>query len=99
MPRGTGCGHLPQPRFVFGRLVMRGLEKAIAEEAQKLIRRFENYARGLADEYQRRCRRTTQSVPRLSLKRPLYWSLADGFDPYIVRARAASIAHAVTAKV
>jgi RNA-directed DNA polymerase len=53
----------------------------------------------LADEHRRRCRRTNMSVPRLSLKRPLYWSLADGFDPYVVRARAECIAHAIAAKV
>jgi len=78
---------------------MRGLETEITEEAQKLIRRFENYARGLADEHQRRSRRTTLSIPPLSLRRPLYWSLARGFDPYEVRAAADCIAHAITAKV
>ena len=33
------------------------LEQATLDEAKKLIRRFENYARQLADEYQRRSRR------------------------------------------
>jgi hypothetical protein len=78
---------------------MRAFEKPITDEAQKLVRRFEKYARELADEYQRRGRRTTSVIPKLNLKRPFYWSLADGFDPYLVRARADSIAHSVAAKV
>jgi RNA-directed DNA polymerase len=78
---------------------MRDLEQATLDEAKKLIRRFENYARQLADEYQRRSRRTTGTVPRLNLKRPHYWSLAAGFDPYLVRAHADCIAHSVWGKV
>src|SRR6266536_411476 len=71
------------------------LLNAIDEEARKLIRRFENYARQLSDESERRARRTTQAVPRLALKRPRYWSLATGFDPYLVRARATCITNSV----
>lgn len=78
---------------------MRDLQRAIAEEAEKLIRRFEIYARQLADEYRRRVRRTTTSVSSLDLKRPQYWSLATGFDPYLVRARKACIAYAVQKRV
>jgi hypothetical protein len=78
---------------------MTSLENAIGEEADKLIRRFENYARQLAEEYRRRSRRTTQSVPPLELKRPPYWSLARGFNPYEVRAGAECIAHAITKKL
>src|SRR5258708_29440657 len=78
---------------------MPDLESGIREEAGKLIRRFENYARQLADEYQRRSRRTTQSIARLALKRPHYWSLDKGFDPYLVRAREDCVAHAVKNKV
>jgi hypothetical protein len=63
------------------------LRSAIDDEARKLIRRFENYARQLADESERRARRTTRTVTRLALRRPPYWSLAPGFDPYFVRAR------------
>ena len=78
---------------------MRELESAISEEAEKLIRRFEIYARQLADEHRRRARRTTNPVPQLSLKRPLYWSLAAGFDPYLVRSRSACIAYSVQNRV
>ena len=75
------------------------LEIAIRDESGKLIRRFENYARQLADEHQRRSRRTTQSVSRLTLRRPHYWSLHKGFDPFFVRSRADCVAHTVEDKL
>jgi len=75
------------------------LRSAIDDEARKLIRRFENYARQLADESQRRARRTTRTVTRLTLRRPPYWSLATGFDPYFVRARATCITNSVEKKL
>jgi hypothetical protein len=97
MPCETGCG-IRRSRVSCCQSSMR-LLSAIDEEASKLIRRFENYARQLADESQRRARRTTQSVPRLVLKRPPYWSLAMGFDPYFVRARATCITNSVENKL
>jgi RNA-directed DNA polymerase len=75
------------------------LQRVIEGEAEKLIRRFENYARQLSDEYRRRRRRTTRSIPPLQLKRPNYWSLAKGFDPYFARARANCIAHSIERKI
>jgi RNA-directed DNA polymerase len=74
---------------------MRNLQTAIDEETDKLIRRFESYARQLADEQRRRTRRTTQPVSRLRLQRPVYWALADGFNPYLVRSRRDRIAYSV----
>jgi len=71
----------------------------IDREASKLIRRFETYARSMSDEHRRRVRRTTVLVPQPTLKRPAYWGLADGFDPYITRARAERIGHAVRNKI
>ena len=71
----------------------------IEDEANKLVRRFETYARQLADETQRRARRTTQVVPPLVVKRPVYWSLASGFDPYLVRARSKCVTYSVEKKV
>jgi RNA-directed DNA polymerase len=71
----------------------------IEDEANKLVRRFETYARQLADESQRRARRTTNAVPPLIVKRPAYWSLAQGFDPYLVRARAKCVTHSVEKKL
>jgi RNA-directed DNA polymerase len=75
------------------------LERAIDEEARKLIRRFENYARQLADEDRRRRRRTTRSITPLQIKRPNYWSLDKGFDRYFARARANCIAHSIERKI
>ena len=75
------------------------LQLAIEEESEKLIRRFENYARQLSDEYRRRRRRTTRAIPPLELKRPNYWSLAKGFDPYFARARAECIAYSIQRKI
>jgi RNA-directed DNA polymerase len=75
------------------------LERAIDEEARKLIRRFENYARQLADEDRRRRRRTTRSITPLQIKRPNCWSPDKGFDPYFARARANCIAHSIERKI
>ena len=74
-------------------------QEAVNEEAGKLIRRFENYARQLADEQKRRARRTTAGTKKLITYRPQYWSLAEGFDPYLVRARSARIGHAIQKKI
>ena len=74
-------------------------QKAIEDEARKLIRRFENYARQLADEQKRRARRTTATTTKLITRRPTYWSLAEGFDPYLVRARSARIGHAIQKQI
>ena len=70
-------------------------KQAIDAEADKLIRRFENYARQIADERKRRERRTTGSTTKPITYRPRYWELAEGFNPYLVRARSARIGHAI----
>jgi hypothetical protein len=74
---------------------MSELQQAIHEEAAKLIRRFEVYARDLADEQVRRRRRTTAPGPPLRVMRPAYWDLATGFNPYLVRAHEEQIAHSI----
>src|SRR5258708_5780498 len=78
---------------------MNEFQQAIGDEAAKLIGRFEIYARDLADEQVRRRRRTTAPGPPLRLLRPAYWSLAPGFNPYLVRARKEQIAHAIQRSV
>lgn len=70
-------------------------QEAIEEEAHKLIARHERYAQGLADEFHRRRRRSTSTTLSKQVKRPSYWSVADGFNPYLARARAARIAHSI----
>ena len=74
-------------------------EREIRTEALKLIRRFENYARSLAEEERRRRRRTLAPAASLRPLRPAYWSLAPGFDPYIARGHACRIAHSIQGAV
>jgi RNA-directed DNA polymerase len=71
------------------------LQETITAEALKLIRRHERYAQLLAEEIERRRRRTTARVPALQVMRPEHWSLAPAFNPYLVRARAQTISHAI----
>jgi RNA-directed DNA polymerase len=66
----------------------------INSEALKLIKRHERYAQDLADEFKRRNRRTGADNAPIVL-RPSYWSLSPGFNPYLVRSRAADIASSV----
>ncbi len=70
------------------------LERDVAAEATKLVRRFEDYARQMRDDDARRTRRT--GVPhQADLHRPSYWTTHRAFDPYKVRASSRSIARAV----
>jgi len=71
------------------------LQGAITAEACKLIRRHERYAQLLAEETERRRRRTTENVSALQVMRPAYWDLTPAFDPYLVRARKKAISHSV----
>jgi hypothetical protein len=74
-------------------------KKELEAEARKLINRFEKYASRLAGERHRRARRSTAPAEPLVTRRSLYWNAADGFNPYLVRARAARIAHAIEHKL
>jgi hypothetical protein len=78
---------------------MNDLCNDISSEALKLIRRFEGYARRLAEERIRRLRRTIGVPVAVELRRPAYWALARGFDPYLVRATAPRIAHSIELSV
>ena len=62
-----------------------GVAQEIGVEAQRLIVRHEKYAKDLADEFERRNRRTGRSDEYVVL-RPQYWAAANGFNPYLVRA-------------
>ncbi|WP_437287645.1 reverse transcriptase domain-containing protein [Sorangium sp. So ce406] len=78
---------------------MAALHDDIRSEAAKLIERYESYARQLADERKRRERRTTAVVQPLHPTRPKYWSIAQGFDPYLVRARCERIGHSISRSI
>ena len=76
-----------------------GLEQDIRAAAGLRIKKFELYARAVHDENERRTRRSTKDPLLLELRRPEAWSLGAGFNPYTVRARAKSIAHAITLRL
>lgn len=57
---------------------------------------FERYRKRVHDENARRTRRSTDAPEAATVYRPATWGLDPGFDPFHVRKRQASIAHAVT---
>jgi len=71
------------------------LEEEILRSAGRRISEFETYSRAVRDENARRLRRTTGRPPILRVKRPETWELGPGHDPFHVRSKSASIAHAV----
>ena len=71
-----------------------GLEAELAKECDKLVKRFEWYARELRDDDRRRSRRTGEAI-RGVVHRPSYWSVDNAFNPYKVRSSSASIARAL----
>lgn len=70
------------------------LEQAIRDEALKLIKRDQRYAKEVDDELTRMDRRTGVR-PIKTLLRPAYWNADPGFDPYHVRANAAAYAYSI----
>lgn len=78
---------------------MENLAGLIHAEAQKLIVRHERYSRRLTDEFRRRERRSVAPIPKPQTKRPAYWSVADGFNPYLSRARASRIGHSISRSI
>lgn len=71
------------------------VQAVIEAEAKRLIHRHETKGRLLAEEAARRAKRTTTPADRPTLYRPGWWSLDDGFNPYLTRARSARIAHSI----
>jgi RNA-directed DNA polymerase len=66
---------------------------ALVAECDKLIRKQERYARELRNDDERRKRRTAHPHSA-TIQRPSYWDIP-AFNPYLVRANAASITRAV----
>lgn len=66
----------------------------IESEAEKLVRRHQQYAAKLHDEAVRRLRRSG-SRPAKVVQSPAYWAVDPGFDPYHVRTHAAHIGYAI----
>ena len=72
-----------------------GISDAIRREATRLIIRHERRVRAGIIESQRRQRRSIVTLPELKTKKPTWWDLNPGFDPYHVRPRADAIAHSI----
>lgn len=69
-------------------------EELLVQECQKLIRKHERYMREMRNDDVRRSRRSVTPNHAI-LRRPKYWDIARGFNPYHVRSNAAAIARAV----
>ena len=71
------------------------LEAEVRRSATRRITEFETYARAIRDENARRIRRSVGSPLLLEVRRPETWDLSPGHDPFHVRSKSTSIAHAV----
>lgn len=91
---GSPVERLGARRFQGGLKMMR-TENEIVREARRLIVRHETNGRLLAEEYERRTRRSTAPQPPMRLRRPAHWAVDEGFNPYLARSRSARIAHSI----
>jgi RNA-directed DNA polymerase len=82
-----------------GRNIGVRIEQEILREARRLIVRHETKGRLLAEEHDRRTKRSTAAQPPLKLRRPSHWSVDPGFDPYLTRSRSERISHSVRASL
>jgi hypothetical protein len=69
-------------------------EEDLIGECQKLILRHERYAQDIRDDDVRRARRSG-ITHRGEVKRPPYWDIDRGFNPYKVRSSSNSISYAI----
>src|ERR1700719_4695646 len=70
------------------------IERAICDEAEKLVKRHQRYVSGMSDESVRRTNRSGIPIAK-ELHIPAYWAVDRGFDPYWVRSNAKTIAYAI----
>lgn len=75
------------------------LDQRIHQAAGQLIREHETYAKSVHDENARRRRRSISLPEILPVRRPETWILDPGFNPYLVRAHHARIAHSITGRL
>lgn len=73
------------------------IEQELLREARRLIVRHETKGRLLAEEHERRTKRSTVPQPALKLNRPAHWAVDQGFDPYLTRSRSERISHSIRA--
>lgn len=72
-----------------------GLEDDIVAACNARIRKFERHQKRVFDENTRRSRRSTTTPAELAAQRPELWNLSAAHDPFHVRPRAHSFAHAI----
>ena len=70
------------------------IEDAIRAEAEKLIRRHEMYATNLSRDIRRKELRSGHPQPKV-VHLPVYWALANGFNPYYVKRHSKAIARSL----
>lgn len=70
------------------------LKDRIQREAKKLVVRHQRYAWAISESTERRKRRGESGVIK-TVKRPSYWDVDRGFDPYYVLRRSDSLAYAI----
>lgn len=71
------------------------LDDELGDATRVRIRDFERYMKRVHDENVRRRRRSTGSPRPELVRRPPLWNMSPEFDPYYVRSRRVSIAHAI----
>lgn len=74
------------------------IEKAIREESEKLIERYNTYHNLLHAEWMRNKKRIT-SPPKKTVLKPDYWTLDKKFDPFYCEKKSKSIALSVAKKI
>lgn len=74
------------------------IEKAIKDEAKKLILRYEKYHNNLHLEWLRNTKRTGTAAAKKVLK-PNYWSSDKKFDPFYCKANARAIARSIAKSI
>lgn len=77
-----------------GILMANMVERAIYQEAQKLVTRHQTYAHKLSEHLKRREIRSARPITKI-VKLPAYWDCDPGFNPYHVRKHYKSIAYAI----
>lgn len=74
------------------------LEIAIVEEANKLIKRYQDYHNNLHNEHLRLCKQVIDA-PDKKIHTPDYWKKDKKFNPFYVKRRAKNIAKSICAKI
>lgn len=75
------------------------IEQEILREAKRLIIRHEEHGRLIAEENQRRCKRSTAPQLLSPVESDAPWAVDPGFNPYHARRHSQGIAHSIRQKI